>query len=129
MCVCVSIHQLLSIFLSYFSHPLAPCLATRLTASRIHIGIATEIGGNSLGYIRAPLHAVPLLPGGGHRLLASAPRPQHLQHLDVRRLRLVRPVHRGSGPILSLCQGKSQQRHRPTHPDGLILGQPQKGSV
>jgi len=91
----------------YIFYPLAPCLATRLLATRIHIGTAAEVARDSLGHIRATIHALPVLPGGGHCHIAPAPRPGHLEHLDLRRVRLVRSGHRGSRALLSLRQGKS----------------------
>jgi len=88
-------------------YSLAPCLASRLLATRFDLGPAPEIAWDTLGHLRAAVHALPVLPGGCHRDLSPAPRPGHVQHLDLRRVRLVRPGHRGSRTLLPFRQGKS----------------------
>lgn len=85
----------------------APRLATRLVATWLDFGAATEIGGDSMGHLWATFYAVPVLPGGGHCQFASAACAEHFQYFNICGVRLVRLVHGGSRAVLSFCKGKS----------------------
>lgn len=93
----------------YFLLFLAPRFETRLAATWFDIGVATKIRRDTLGHLRASLHAVPLLPGGRDCQFASAACAEHFQYLHICRVCLVRSVHRGSCALLPLCQGKFAQ--------------------